>query len=47
VRARDEADMNRAESPLRPADGSILLDTTQMSVEQSTQALLAIINARL
>jgi len=47
VRARDEADMNRAESPLRPAEDSILLDTTQMSVEQSTQALLAIIKARL
>ena len=47
VLARDEVDMNRAEAPLRPAEDSILLDTTQMSVEESTQALLEIINARL
>jgi len=47
VLARDDKDMNRAEAPLRPAEDSILLDTTHMSVEESTQALLDIIYANL
>ena len=46
VLARDEKDMNRAEAPLRPAADSILLDTTDMDLEQSIQALLDIIHAK-
>jgi len=45
VLARDEQDMSRAEAPLRPAEDSVLLDTTGMSVEQSVQALLTLIDA--
>ena len=43
VLARDAQDMNRAESPLRPAPDSVLLDTTNMDLDESVQALLAII----
>jgi len=46
VLARDEQDMNRAESPLRPAEDGILLDTTHMNLEQSIQALLEIIRSK-
>ena len=34
LRARDERDRNRAQSPLRPAADAILLDSTSMSLEQ-------------
>lgn len=34
VKARDERDRSRTESPLRPADDSILIDTTGMTLEQ-------------
>ena len=46
VLARDEQDMNRAEAPLRPAHDSILLDTTGMSLDESIQALLKIIQSK-
>jgi len=46
VLARDGKDMNRAEAPLRPAADSILLDTTDMNLDESVQALLNIIRSR-
>jgi len=46
VLARDEQDMNRAEAPLRPAEDSVLLDTTGMDIEQSVRALLEIIRSK-
>jgi cytidylate kinase len=39
IRERDEADSNRDHSPLRPADGAILLDTSHLSVEQVVDRL--------
>jgi len=45
VLARDAQDMNRAQAPLRPAEDSVLLDTTGMTVAQSVQALLDIIKS--
>jgi len=38
--ARDEQDANRAVSPLKPADDAIMLDTTEMSIDQVTEKVL-------
>lgn len=34
MKARDERDRNRAESPLRPASGAVILDSTGMTLAQ-------------
>lgn len=34
LKARDDRDRNRAESPLRPADDAVILDSTAMSLDQ-------------
>ncbi|SPJ16245.1 Cytidylate kinase [Syntrophobacter sp. SbD2] len=39
IRQRDEADSNRDHSPMRPAEGAILLDTSHLSVEQAVDRL--------
>lgn len=41
--ARDERDQNRAAAPLRRAADAALLDTTEMDLEESLQALLEIV----
>lgn len=41
IRLRDEADKNRAHSPLRMAEDAVLLDSTGMSAEEVVQAILA------
>lgn len=38
--ARDERDQNRATAPLKPAEDAVLLDTTSLSIEEVTQAIL-------
>jgi cytidylate kinase len=38
LRARDERDRNRADSPLRPASDAFLLDSTNLSLEEAVQA---------
>ena len=43
IRARDERDMGRADSPLRPADDAHLLDTSAMTIDDAYGAALAII----
>lgn len=47
VRKRDERDMGRADSPLKPAEDAHLLDTSEMSIEVAFQAARAIIDAAL
>lgn len=47
VKKRDERDMGRAESPLKPADDAHLLDTSEMSIEAAFQAAKIIIDAAL
>lgn len=47
VRKRDERDMGRADSPLKPAEDAHLLDTSEMSIEAAFQAARAIIDAAL
>ncbi len=47
VKRRDERDMGRADSPLKPADDAHLLDTSEMSIEAAFQAAKSIIDAAL
>ncbi len=45
IRRRDDRDMTRADSPLRPAADAHLLDTTEMSIEAAFQAARRVIDA--
>ena len=47
LRARDERDRNRADSPLRPAPDAVLLDSTHMTLEEAVQEAEAIVAAKL
>ncbi len=47
VKKRDERDMGRADSPLKPAEDAHLLDTSEMSIEAAFQAAKVIIDAAL
>ena len=47
VKKRDERDMGRADSPLKPAADAHLLDTSEMSIEAAFQAAKAIVDAAL
>jgi CMP/dCMP kinase len=47
LRARDARDRNRADSPLKPAPDAVLLDSTDMTLEQAVQAAEAIVAAKL
>ncbi len=46
IRKRDEMDENRAISPLKMADDAIMIDTTDLSVEQILNKMLRIIEKR-
>lgn len=45
VRERDARDMNRAEAPLKPASDAVMIDTSEMSVEEAVTHALAEVNA--
>ena len=47
VKRRDERDMGRADSPLKPANDAHLLDTSEMSIEAAFQAAKSIIDVAL
>ena len=44
---RDEQDRTRAISPLRQAEDAVCLDTSNLDLEQSLQALLSIIKEKI
>ncbi|MGI8626011.1 MAG: (d)CMP kinase [Geodermatophilaceae bacterium] len=46
LRARDEFDSGRAESPLRPAADAVVIDSTELSQEDVVEAILAAVTAR-
>ena len=46
VRSRDERDMSRDASPLRPADGAIELDSSAMSIQEVTDTVLNILSVK-
>lgn len=41
---RDERDRNRAESPLRPADGAVELDTTGLTLDEVVDRVVALVS---
>jgi cytidylate kinase len=47
LRERDRRDRNRADSPLRPAKDAVLLDSTNMTLEQAVAAAEEIVADRL
>ena len=47
VKKRDERDMDRSDSPLKPAEDAHLLDTSEMGIEAAFQAAKSIIDAAL
>ncbi len=46
IAARDERDSSRDAAPLRPAEDAVVLDTTEMTLEQSVNALCELIRER-
>ena len=40
IRERDDRDMNRSAAPLRPAENSLMLDSTSMPIEEVLDAVL-------
>ncbi len=47
LRARDQRDRDRADSPLKPASDAVLLDSTNMTLEEVVQAAEGIVAAKL
>jgi cytidylate kinase len=47
LRARDERDRNRADSPLKPAPDAVLLDSTDLSLDEVIEKASAIVAAKL
>lgn len=47
LRARDERDRNRADSPLKAAPDAVVLDSTGMTLDQAIRAAEEIVEARL
>ena len=43
VRARDTRDQDRATAPLKPADDAVVLDTSQLSIEDAVQKAIDIV----
>ena len=46
VRERDARDMGRGDAPLRPADDAIVIDTTDLTIEQAVAMAAAAVAAR-
>lgn len=46
VKARDERDMNRSEAPLKPAEDAVVIDTSDLAIEDAVKAALREIEAR-
>ncbi len=47
IEERDYNDSHRSAAPMRPAEGAVLLDTTELTFEESRQRLLEIIRERI
>ncbi|WP_434614471.1 (d)CMP kinase [Tabrizicola sp. M-4] len=47
VRERDARDMGRAEAPLRAAEDAVVLDTSEMSVEEAVGRAISVVQARM
>lgn len=47
LRARDQRDRNRTDSPLKPAEDAVLLDSTHMTLDEAVKAAEAIVAEKL
>jgi cytidylate kinase len=47
IAGRDDRDMNRSQSPLRPADDAVQMDTTGVPVDEVLSRVLALVRERL
>ena len=47
VRERDARDMGRADAPLRAAGDAVVLDTSEMSVEEAVARAISVVTARM
>jgi cytidylate kinase len=47
LRERDKRDRNRADSPLKPAEDAVVLDSTDMTLEEAVKAAEKIVEAKL
>ena len=47
VKARDERDANRQDAPMKPAEDAIILDTSDLSIDEVFQKAVAIIEKKL
>jgi cytidylate kinase len=47
LRARDQRDRNRADSPLKPAEDAVLLDSTNMTLDEVVKAAEDLVAAKL
>ncbi|MCV2877742.1 cytidylate kinase [Sedimentimonas flavescens] len=45
VKERDERDMNRSDAPLRPATDALILDTSELSIDEAVARAVAAIEA--
>jgi len=46
LRRRDRLDSSRADSPLRPAHDAVILDSTELSAEETLAQAIALVEAR-
>ena len=44
IQARDVRDSSRAESPLKPADDAIVLDTSDLTIDEVVTRILNLVN---
>ena len=46
LRARDARDSGRAASPLKPADDALLLDTSDMTIDEAVRQAIALVERK-
>jgi len=46
IKARDQRDSERSVAPLKPAEDAVVIDTTEMTVDEAVDMVLAIIDER-
>jgi cytidylate kinase len=47
IQARDERDMSREVAPLKPAEDAVIIDSTELNIEEVFDQVLAIVNEKL
>ncbi|WP_444452151.1 (d)CMP kinase [Rhodobacter capsulatus] len=47
VKERDDRDMNRADAPLKPAVDAVVIDTSELSIDEAVAAACAVVAERL